>query len=116
MSPWEIFLIATVIILVSLLVWMTIRLPHFKSGRGPTHSKGKTETPKVAMPIDSENPPSWKVYSPKEGAPVRHCTCHPGRALQVGQAVLWWPVPHSGGAVNVFCDEGIEVDHEQPHD
>jgi hypothetical protein len=65
---------------------------------------------RVAMAIDPEHPPSWKVYGPRSDAPARSCTCHPDRQLQPGQHVLWWPVPHSGGGVNIFCHDGIEVD------
>jgi hypothetical protein len=71
---------------------------------------------KMAMPIDPANPPSWKTYQPQvsrlagKDRHMRACTCHPDRPLEPGQRVLWWPVPHSGGAVRVFCEEGIEVD------
>ena len=68
------------------------------------------EPAKEAMPVDPVNPPSWKVYSPKQGAPGRSCACHPDVALVPGQKVLWWPVPNSGGGVNVFCEDGVEQD------
>jgi hypothetical protein len=69
------------------------------------------EPVKAAMAVDPENPPSWKIYGgPRSGAPVRTCVCHPDRPLKSGQRVLWWPVPNSGGGVNVFCQDGVEVD------
>lgn len=63
----------------------------------------------AALPIDPENPPTWKVYQPREGAPKRACACHPDRELRYGQKVMWWPVPNSGGAVNVYCEDGVQA-------
>jgi hypothetical protein len=67
------------------------------------------EEREVPMPVDPQNPPSWKVYTPRPGVEPRSCTCHPARPLSRGQKVLWWPVPHSNGAVNVFCEDGVKA-------
>jgi len=72
-------------------------------------SEQATAERQEALPVDPDNLPSWKVYSPRKGAPGRACACHPDRPLVPGQKVLWWPVPKSGGAVNVYCEDGVEV-------
>ena len=71
------------------------------------------EEREVPLPVDPQNMPSWKVYAPRSGASSRSCTCHPHRLLEPGQRVLWWPVPKSGGAVQVFCEEGVKLPEEE---
>lgn len=67
----------------------------------------------AALPVDPENPPSWRTYQPHPGRPRRACTCHPDRPLADGQRVMWWPVPDSGGGVHVFCEDGIDEHPEE---
>lgn len=102
---------------IAVLVWLYLRVPQIISRRPKPRKVNEdkeieAKTVKTAMPVDPENPPSWKVYAPKEGAPERTCVCHPDRPLRDGQRVLWWPVPKSNGGVNVFCENGIEIETE----
>ena len=104
---WNIFIIVFAFsVPVTLAFAATILLRKEKRQRIPT----PTDFKKEAMPIDPNSPPTWKIYRPKKGAPGRSCACHPDRPLRDGQKVLWWPVPISGGGVNVFCEDGVEVD------
>jgi hypothetical protein len=103
---FNVFLLTFVLLLpTAFMVFYLILLPRNSKLRAKVPD---TEPAKESMPIDPANPPSWKVYSPRKGAPGRACACHPDRALQPGQRVLWWPVPVSGGGVNVFCQDGVE--------
>ena len=109
MTPQVVIALLTMTIIVVVAFWVLWqwtslnRMTKRASRKEPVHVK-------ESMPIDPENPPSWKVYHPRKGAPGRACACHPDRALWDGQKVLWWPVPVSGGGVNVFCEDGVEVD------
>lgn len=56
------------------------------------------------IPVDPRNPPKPRIYSRSPGstADTPCCTCHPGRPLEEGQEILWWPVPDSD-VVKIFC-------------
>lgn len=57
------------------------------------------------VPFDPENPPTWRIYNPRPGAPRRSCNCH-DEPLSDGQEVLWWPQPNSP-AVMLFCRRAV---------
>ena len=69
-------------------------------------------TPPQARPIIKDDPPRWVVYRPPVGKQPPFCCCH-GDPIRRGAKVLWWPVPHSDGRVDLFCEDGVElVDQE----
>lgn len=99
-AMWVAVMVAILIPPLIMIFWMRMR---------GAATEEQVDRPKVAMPVDSEHPPSWKTYDPQPGSPTRYCSCHPDRPLVAGQRVLWWPVPNSGGAVHLFCQDA-EVD------
>lgn len=119
-NAWDIYLgviIGAIVgVIIVLLFWLAARFwqkERMVRQRMSNERKDIEEkSVRSAMAIDPERPPSWKVYTPRKGAPERTCVCHPDRPLRDGQRVLWWPVPKSGGGVNVFCEDGIEVEEQ----
>lgn len=66
-----------------------------------------------ALAIDPESPPRWRIYQPK-GEPTLACDCH-GIPFEVGQSVMWWPVPDGEpGAVHVLCETGVGMSAPVP--
>ena len=108
-QPLMIVWIMVSAVLVALLVYLIVVLCLRPRPERIEARPQASEHAKEAMPIDPEHPPTWVVYEPGDGAPGRACACHPDRALRPGQRLLWWPVPLSGGGVNVFCEDGVEV-------
>jgi hypothetical protein len=75
----------------------------------PRGKKPKVEEKVItAREINPDNPPKWLTYNPRPTAPARSCMCHPDRVLHPGQQVLWWPRTDVDGAVDVFCQDGVE--------
>lgn len=58
-----------------------------------------------ALPVDPNNPPVSRVYNPQPGSLQKHCSCH-DRPLEVGEEVLWWPLPEGKG-VRLICKDGL---------
>ena len=56
------------------------------------------------LPIDPDNPPTWRYYRPKSAnsAARRTCHCH-NRPIGMDQKVLWWPLPD--GSVRLLCED-----------
>ena len=71
----------------------------------PEDGDVEPEPEKKALPIDPDNPPTWKEYRPK-GESTKACACH-GRTLEYGERVLWFPQVDPPGSVLILCAEGV---------
>jgi hypothetical protein len=65
------------------------------------------EPVKKALPINPENPPTWKYFLPRPGVEkVGHCH---GRTQEHGEKVLWFPQIGPPGSVLLFCQHQEQV-------
>lgn len=58
------------------------------------------------VPVDPDNPPTFKVYNPRPDAPLRNCYCH-NTPIEPGAEIIWWPLPD--GSVRLYHREAVDV-------
>jgi hypothetical protein len=101
------FIVLVVCATVVIVVWM-VKHPQ---PLGPLDLVDDDDEPepepvKKALPINPENPPTWKYFLPRPGV-EKVCHCH-GRTLEHGEKVLWFPQIDPPGSVLLFCKDGVD--------
>lgn len=103
MSTGQVFVLGVIwLLLTAAAIWVVVVILKHRYSKTEESPEEQAE----ARAVDPDNPPRWMTYQPK-GTRRHHCTCHQ-RELEPGERVLWWPIPESGGAVDLYCTETVQ--------
>ena len=72
--------------------------------KGDPHLHQTDDDGFAPLPLDPNNPPTWRYYRPKRSNPNARRTCHcHNREIKMDDKVLWWPLPD--GSVRLLCKD-----------